>query len=433
MRARLVAAQVLFCLASASLAACGGGGGGGGAALPPVSVQPAGGTASGSSAPAAVSISIAIPGTSTSSARRRARYVSAGTKSATVSYAGSTQTTNCGATCSLTLNVMPGTVTFAISLFDQPNGAGHVLSSAQTTATIMPGANNALKLTFDAVIASVAVAVGTNAVTAGTPATIPVTVAAKDAAGYTIVGTDAYAVPIALSVDDTSGAFALSSATVTAPASTVNLVYNGRTAASAVHVGANAGGAAVSVDNATVSVQSAPVGTPPPGTAPAHVTTWYYYGLNDANDSVPAAWMAAHADYAEGDAANSVALLQAYKSAGGKNTVSYTDPAFSAYCRAPFTAPAGTCEGPMGGLVTGDESAWLHASDGSRVHRFMSAHFQYQEAMNPAAVAVRDAYRRSTAASLASAPSLDYFFADDSGGVLNGSDGTQLSGLLYNF
>jgi hypothetical protein len=87
----------------------------------------------------------------------------------------------------------------------------------------------------------------------------------------------------------------------------------------------------------------------------------------------------------------------------------------------------------MGSLVSGTESAWLHGADGARVHRFMNDHFQYQDALNPASQPARDAYRASTGASAAAAPSLDYFFADDSGGVFNGSDGTQLSGLLYGF
>ncbi len=143
--------------------------------------------------------------------------------------------------------------------------------------------------------------------------------------------------------------------------------------------------------------------------------------------------MAAHADYVEGDASNSGTLLQAFKSAGGKFAVSYSDPAFSAYCAAPFAPPAGRCQGPIGGLVSGDESAWLHGSDGARVHRFMSDHFQYQEALNPASQSARDAYRSSTGAAVAAAPALDYIFADDSGGVYNGSDGTPLSGLLYGF
>ena len=432
MDARLYAFRFAVCLAAGLLAACGGGGGGGGSALPPLSAPPppGGGTAPG---PASVAISIAIPSASASSARRRTRYVSAGTKSATVSYGGNQQTANCATACSLVFNVTPGTVTFAIRLFDGANGGGHLLSTGQTTTTINAGQNNSVHVTFDAAVASVALALGTTAVTAGTPATIPVTVTAKDAAGYTIVGNDPYLTPIALSDDDASGATALSTNAVADPSGVVNLSYNGSASVSAAHITAGVGGTSVVAQPVTLSVHGAPANNPPPANVPAHVTTWYYYGLNDMNSAIPAAWMAAHADFAEGDAANSVALLQAFKNAGGKYTVSYTDPAFSAYCYAPFTQPAGRCEGPMGGLVSSDESAWLHGADGARVHRFFSDHFQYQEALNPASQSARDAYRTGTGASVAAAPGLDYFFADDSGGVYNGSDGTPLSGLLYGF
>ena len=430
MDARLYAFRFAACLAAGLLAACGGGGGGG-SSLPPVGAPSSPGGAS--AGPASVAISIAIPSASTASSRRRTRYVSAGTKSATVSFGGNQQMTNCAATCSLVVNVTPGTVTFSIRLFDDVNGGGHLLSTGQTTATIAANQSNTVNVTFEASVASVALALGSAAVTAGTPATIPVTVTAKDAAGYTIVGSDPFLSPIALSNDDASGATALSANVVTAPGATVKLSYNGSAALGAAHIGASVAGTTINATPVTLSVNAAPANSPPPANVPAHVTTWYYYGLNDMNAAIPAAWMAAHADFAEGDAANSVALLLAFKGAGGKYTVSYTDPAFSAYCYAPFTQPAGRCEGPMGGLVSSDESAWLHSADGARVHRYMDSHFQYQDALNPASPSARDAYRRSTAASVSAAPSLDYFFADDSGGVFNGSDGTQLSGLLYNF
>ena len=436
MDARLYAFRFSPFLAAAVLAACGGGGGGGGSTLPPMSAPSApGGT---NAAPASVAISIAIPSASTTSSRRRTRYVSAGTKSATVTFGANQQTTNCTSTCSLVVNVAPGSVTFAIRLFDDLNGGGHVLSTGQTTATIAANQNNVVNVTFEASVASLALALGSAAVTAGSPATIPVIVTAKDAAGYTIVGSDSFLTPIALSNDDASGATALSTNVVTAPGATVNLTYNGSASLGSARIAASIAGTAITATPVTLSVNAAPANSPPPNNpppanVPAHVTTWYYYGLNDMNSAIPAAWMAAHADFAEGDAADSVALLLAFKNAGGKYTVSYTDPAYSAYCYAPFTQPAGRCEGPMGGLVSGDESAWLHGADGSRVHRYMDSHFQYQEALNPAAQSARDAYRRGTAASVAAAPSLDYFFADDSGGVFTGSDGTQLSGLLYGF
>ncbi len=452
MRARRFAFLVSLCLAPACLAACGGGGGGGAASIMPPQAGPSG-TSSASSAPVSVAISIAVPAASTSSTKRAVRYVSAGTKSATVTTGGNTQTTNCTSSCSLVVNVAPGSQTFAITLYDAANATGHVLSSGQTTATIVAGTNNAVSVTFDGVVASVAVALGASNVVAGTSATIPVTVTAKDAAGYTIVGGDPYASPIALSTDDSTGAFTLSASSVAAPGVPVNLAYNGHAGIAGVHVSAAIAGASIATTAATVIVQPAPTPTPvpsaapaptpvpsappaapaPSGSVPSHVTTWYYYGLDDVNDAIPASYMAAHADYVEIDAANTVAQGQAFKSAGGKYVVSYGDPGFSTYCSAPFTAPAGGCRGPIGSLASSDESAWLHGADGARVHRFMSSQYQYQEAFNPASASARSAYATATASAVSAMPQLDYFFGDDSGGVFNGSDGTQLSGLLLNF
>jgi hypothetical protein len=430
MRARLSASVVSFCLAAAALTACGGGGGGGASSLPPVTPPTGGGAAGPPSAPASVAISIAIPpATSASSSQRRARYISAGTKSASVSYSGTTQTTNCDATCSLVASVTPGTVTFTLNLYDGPNGSGHVLSTGTTTTTIVAGASNSVKVTFGAVVATVVVALGASSVTAGTPATIPVTVTAKDAAGYTVVGTEPYATPITLSTDDSSGATSISPATVSAPGAPVSLVYNGKTGISAVHVGAAIPGAQVATQPATLSVQTPPSSTPPSGSAPSHVQTYYFYGINGVNASIPASWMAAHADYVEDDG-GPVEHATAFKKAGGKYAVSYTDPAYVPYCFPPFTAGQ-KCRGQVGNLIT-DESAWFHGADGTRVRRYVDDHFGYQEALNPGSPAVQAAYRQTTQAILANGP-IDYFFADDSGGVFIGSDGTQMTGWMYGF
>jgi hypothetical protein len=432
MRARFVAFRVSICLLAASLAACGGGGGGGGSSLPPIA-SPGGPGNVPSSGPASVAFSIAIPAApaSGSSSLRRARYVSAGTKSVSVSYGGTAQTANCSTTCSLVLSVSPGTVTFTVSLFDAQNGGGHLLSSGQATATVAAGQSNAVNVTFGAVVASVAVALGTGSVPAGTPATIPVTVTAKDAAGYTIVGSDPYNAPIVLSNDDASGATRLSVTTLAAPGAPVSLAYNGSASIAAVHVTASVPSAGISSQVATLNVQGP---QPPSGrdNPPAHIQTWYYYGLDDVNASIPASFMVAHADYVEDDGFTAQ-HAQAFKNAGGKYAAAYTDPSFVPYCNAPFSAPAGRCDGPIGNLVSGDESAWVHGADGARVHRYMDSHFLYQDALDPASASAQNAYRQVTATVAAAAPKLDYIFADDSGGPLTGGDGTPASGWLFGF
>ncbi|HEY4439929.1 MAG TPA: hypothetical protein VGN14_05705 [Candidatus Elarobacter sp.] len=155
-------------------------------------------------------------------------------------------------------------------------------------------------------------------------------------------------------------------------------------------------------------------GTTAAGAALRHVQTWYYYGLNDVNASVAPATMARYADFVEDDGFTAQ-HAEAFKRAGGRYAVAYTDPAYVPACIPPFSPPAGRCKGPIGNLVQRDESAWFHAADGARVHRFDSYNNEYQEALDPSSASARSAYARATAEIVAHAPGLDFFFADDSG------------------
>jgi hypothetical protein len=166
------------------------------------------------------------------------------------------------------------------------------------------------------------------------------------------------------------------------------------------------------------------------GEGPARVKTWYYYGLNDTNSDVPPQVMARYAEFVEddGDTAQHAA---AFKRAGGKYAVSYTDPAYVAYCFPPFFGPQATCRGQVGRLIH-DERGWFHGPDGTRVRRFVDAHFGYQEAINPASAAARAAWRETTEAILRNSP-VDLFYADDSGGPLHAGDMSPKSSEFYNF
>jgi hypothetical protein len=166
--------------------------------------------------------------------------------------------------------------------------------------------------------------------------------------------------------------------------------------------------------------------------APRHVLTWYYYGLNDVNAAVPPAIMARYADFVEDDGFTAE-HAEAFKRAGGRFAVSYTDPAYVPACIPPFTPPAGRCRGPIGNLVQRDESAWFHGRDGARVHRFDSYNNEYQEALDPAAASARAAYARATAAIAAHAPHLDLFFADDYGGPWRSAGGAPGSAWFADF
>jgi hypothetical protein len=430
MDARLLAWRISLCLGAFGLTACGGGGGGGGATLPPVSAPGGTSTAPPASGPASVAISIAVPSATAASARLRAvRYVSAATKSAVVTYPGGRQVADCGTTCALVLAVNPGMVSFDIALYDATGGTGHLLSSGSTTAAIVAGQTNTVKVTFAGVVAKVIVALATATVTVGTPASIAVSVSAQDAAGYTIVGPDPYATPIALTNDDASGTTALSATTVAAPSSAVMLAYNGGAGIGAAHLGANAG-SGVAVAGATLTVAS-PAVTPPAGaSAPAHVKTFAFYGLNDINGDVPAAYVAAHVDIVDDDGFTAK-HADAFKRAGGKIALAYTDPTYVPYCPPPFAPPAGHCDGPIGNLVAADESAWMHDAHGARINRFVSDHYQYQEALNVMSASAQRAYAQTAAAVAAQSPLLDGYQADDSGSSF--SSGTLGSNLYYRF
>ena len=163
---------------------------------------------------------------------------------------------------------------------------------------------------------------------------------------------------------------------------------------------------------------------------PHHVLTWYYYGLNDVNANVPPRTMAAYADFVEDDG-YTAPHAEAFKRAGGRFAGAYTDPAYVPYCSPPFGVPNGGCGGPIGNLVSHDESAWFHGPDGARVHRADGKY--YQDALNPAAASARAAYRKATGAILAKAPSLDLFFADDYGGPWRHGNNSPKDAWFYDF
>ena len=437
MDARSFAWRISLCAGVLALTACGGGGG---SSLPPMSAPAGAPSAPPASGPASVDISIAVPSATSASAKTRApRYVSAATKSAVVSYPGGRQTAECTTTCALVLSVNPGMVPFDVALYDAPGGTGHVLSSGSTTASIVAGQPNTLKVAFAGVVAHVTVSLANTTVTAGTPATIAVNVSAQDAAGYTIVGPDPYAAPIALTNDDASGTTALSATAVAAPSAPVTLTYNGGRSIAAAHVGANAG-AGIVVQAATLVVASAPAPpsappsapptAPPAGAAPAHVQTFAYYGLNDINSDVPAAYVASHVDIVDDDGFTAK-HADAFKRAGGKIALAYTDPTYVPHCPPPFTPPAGHCDGPIGNLVASDETAFVHDAHGARVNRFVSDYFQYQEVLNVLSASAQRAYAQTAGAVAAQSPLLDGYEADDSGSSF--SSGALGANLYFRF
>ncbi|HZO93473.1 MAG TPA: hypothetical protein VFB22_06850 [Candidatus Baltobacteraceae bacterium] len=220
-------------LAAVLLSGCGGGG----AFAPPV---PVGRQAAGQTV--AVQFTIALPAPAgTSAVRRRVRYVSASTKSATVvvTPAGGTASAPVviactKSACSGTVQAPVGSDTFGVKLFDAANGTGNLLSTGTLTQTIVLDAANHVNVTFDGVVRALTVALSPSAVTAGSASSVDVAVGALDADGNTVVGPGSYVdangnpLTIALADSDTSGATHLSTASLSAPPATpVKLSYDG--------------------------------------------------------------------------------------------------------------------------------------------------------------------------------------------------------------
>jgi len=186
-----------------------------------------------------VAFKIVVPSVAPGALRRSPRYVSASTKSASITVApaggsaGSPVTVNCTTVCTGQIASPVGSDTFAVTLYDGLNGTGNLLSTGSLTQTIVQNQANSVNVTLDGVVASLSVGLNPSMVAIGTAATVAVTVNALDADGNTIIGPGSYvnaagaALTVNLADSDTSGATHLSQASLSAPASGITLSYNG--------------------------------------------------------------------------------------------------------------------------------------------------------------------------------------------------------------
>jgi hypothetical protein len=212
-----------------------------------------------------VTFRIVVPTASGASLRRVPNYVSSSTQSASVTVAeaggtpGAPTVVNCTSVCSGTVSAPIGGDTFVMNLYDAQNAGGHLLSTGTVTQPIVVNTANSVNLTFNGVVSSLVVSLGASG-TAGTPATIPVTVNIRDADGNTIVGPGVYVnasgtpLTIALSDSDTSGATSLSVTNLTQPTSGITLGYTGLAIAPAT-IGASATGVTTASSNFAPALQ----------------------------------------------------------------------------------------------------------------------------------------------------------------------------------
>jgi hypothetical protein len=168
---------------------------------------------------------------------------------------------------------------------------------------------------------------------------------------------------------------------------------------------------------------------------PAHVLTFLYYqqsfGPTNVNSKLSPRFMAEHADFIETSGFNNDAV-NAFKAAGGRFGGAYIDPTYVPYCVPPFAEPAGACKGQVGNLNP-PGNAWFHDGGGLRVHRADGYTSQYQEFLNPASSATRQAVATWMNGYLRKSPRLDFFFSDDSGSTLRGPNGTPAAGMFFGF
>ena len=275
-RARVISAAALGAAVFA-LAACGRGG---------PRVLPAAGGAVNASSAVKVTLSIAVPGTQGSAGRRRPLYVSAATQSASVAVDGVSQTVGCGQVCTTTLSVQPGTRTFQINLYDGPNATGHILSSGSTTTNIVVGQNNTVAIAFGGVPAKLVLGLGSSSLTAGSPATVPITVTALDAAGQTIVGSDPYTSAIDVTSSDTSGATTLSAPVVLSPAGVETLTYTGGSAPPTITLTAQIPNSTVAPVSSSLNVVSGGQRSGAYAAAVLAASPIAFYQLNDSSSTM---------------------------------------------------------------------------------------------------------------------------------------------------
>lgn len=236
---------------------------------------------------------LVIPAAAANAAQRAREFVSPSASSVAIAVNSGTAITadisttsplctlsSFGRSCTVPFAAPVGNDTVAITLYAGANGSGNVLGTGTATASVVAGQPFSVAVAVGGTVARVTVSV-TGSLAQGTPGSLPVTVSAQDAGGNTIVGAVPYGTAITLSDSDTSGSTTLSTATVTSPATSVVLSYNG---------GAVSGGSVtISASAANVpagSVTPAQVAVTSGGTCAPLATTNHLYVSNDGGGNI---------------------------------------------------------------------------------------------------------------------------------------------------
>ena len=148
---------------------------------------------------------------------------------------------DCSSTCSGSFDAPIGTDTFIIKTFDSIGGAGNVLSAGLTSLEVRAGIANQFKAVLGGIVARLSLALAPSAFTLGTPASGTLSVVPLDASGNTIIGSDAFATPVIVTL--ANGAFSLGNTVIKdASMASIPISYTGAIFSSPATVTATAAG-----------------------------------------------------------------------------------------------------------------------------------------------------------------------------------------------
>jgi len=224
-----------------ALAAAGCSGGGGSAGFGPNVGTPA------TAAPASsgrVTFSLGAP-TSASSARHSA-YISRGMKSLAVVVNSAVapsmrNVVDCSVACTGSFDAPIGQDTFVITVYDGAAGTGNALATGLASLLVRVGVANQFSAVLGGIVAKLSLALAPSGFTSGTPGRSTLAVVPLDASGNAIVGPDAFAAPVLISL--ANGAFTLGAHVISDPSNaSIPISYSGAYFAAPATVTASAAG-----------------------------------------------------------------------------------------------------------------------------------------------------------------------------------------------
>lgn len=195
---------------------------------------------------------------------KRSHYISRSTQSIAIKERGTTLGTfnttptskgcvgsGTSTVCRFATGAIPGkNEAVTVDTYDGGGGSGNLLSEATVVTTIAANKANAISLTLNGVPASLSLHLSNANPTQGTPATLTLTVTAKDADGNVIIGPGNFAHAISL-VSNAHAVATLSASSVTSPAADVVTVHYTGAVGNATFTASATG-----VTNATATLES---------------------------------------------------------------------------------------------------------------------------------------------------------------------------------